>query len=62
LFSRFRPYFTYWITTVQILVVILSLCWYGFAPVGVELSLASDFILTEKLMYEQVAFYQVRLF
>jgi hypothetical protein len=41
--------------------VILSLCWYGFAPVGVELSLASDFILTEKLMYEQVAFYQVRL-
>ncbi len=55
----FSPYFTYWVTTVQILILIFSLCWYGFAPAGVELNLKSDFILSEKLIYEQVSFYQV---
>lgn len=27
-----RPFFTYWVTTVQILVCIISLCFYGFGP------------------------------
>lgn len=57
-FEDFRPYFTYWITTVQVIVVILSLCWYGFAPIGIELSLTSEYVRTEKLIFEQVAFYQ----
>lgn len=33
LFS-FRPYFTYWITFVHIVITLLSCCTYGFAPVG----------------------------
>lgn len=30
----FRPYFTYWITCVHIVITLLSCCTYGFAPVG----------------------------
>lgn len=29
-----RPYFTYWITFVHIVITLLSCCTYGFAPVG----------------------------
>lgn len=31
-----RPYFTYWVTFVQILVFIVSVSVYGIAPIGVE--------------------------
>ena len=54
----YRPYFTYWITTVQILIMVISLIWYSIAPIDVELSLKSDFVFTESLTYQQVAFYQ----
>lgn len=30
----FRPYFTYWVTSVQILVTIVALATYGFGPIG----------------------------
>jgi hypothetical protein len=47
-FEDHRPYFTYWITTVQILILIISLACYGFGPVGLDLhhrsSLVSSFI------------------
>ena len=33
----YRPLFTYWVTTTQVLVMIISLLLYGFGPVGVEL-------------------------
>lgn len=29
-----RPFFTYWITFVHLLITILAVCIYGFAPVG----------------------------
>lgn len=29
-----RPYFTYWITFVHVVITLLSCCTYGFAPVG----------------------------
>lgn len=32
----FRPFFTYWVTTVQILVTVISLAVYGFGPFGVR--------------------------
>ena len=54
----YRPYFSYWINTVQMIVMIISLCWYNIAPIDVELSLSSDFVLTESLAYQQVAYYQ----
>ena len=33
----YRPFFTYWVTTTQLLVMFISLRLYGFGPVGVEL-------------------------
>ena len=30
-----RPYFTYWVTLIQVIVYIIILCVYGFAPVGI---------------------------
>lgn len=54
----YRPYFSYWITTVQIIVMIITMCWYSIAPIDVELALKSDFVFTESLTYQQVAFYQ----
>ena len=26
----YRPYFSYWITTVQIIIMIITLCWYRY--------------------------------
>ena len=34
--SDFRPYFTYWITTVQLLVLFISMLVYGCGPLGVD--------------------------
>ena len=36
----YRPYFSYWITTVQIIIMIITLCWYRY----VVLSLVYFFI------------------
>ncbi|XP_066519419.1 inactive rhomboid protein 2-like isoform X2 [Hoplias malabaricus] len=33
-FHSHRPYFTYWITFVHIVITLLACCTYGFAPVG----------------------------
>ena len=54
----YRPYFSYWITTVQIIIMIITLTWYSIAPIGVEMALKSDFVFTESLTYQQVAFYE----
>ena len=34
--ADFRPYFTYWITTVQLLVLFISMLVYGCGPLGVD--------------------------
>lgn len=39
-----RPYFTYWITTVQILILIISIACYGFGPVGFDLAHRSSLV------------------
>ena len=54
----YRPYFSYWVTTVQIIIMIITMSWYSIAPIGVEMALKSDFVFTESLTYQQVAFYQ----
>jgi hypothetical protein len=33
-----RPFFTYWVTTVQVLILIISLACYGLGPVGIDLN------------------------
>ena len=54
----YRPYFTYWISFVQLLIMIMSLIWYGVANFGVELSRVEGFVKTEKLTLDQVAYYE----
>lgn len=39
-----RPYFTYWITTVQVFILIISLACYGFGPVGIDLNRRSGLV------------------
>ncbi|XP_034180503.2 rhomboid-5 isoform X3 [Osmia lignaria lignaria] len=53
-FEDNRPYFTYWITTVQILILIISLACYGFGPVGMDLSHRSGLVLVTSLSLQQV--------
>ncbi|XP_013067121.1 inactive rhomboid protein 1-like isoform X1 [Biomphalaria glabrata] len=34
-FEDYRPYFSYWVTTVQVLIFIIAISVYGIAPIGV---------------------------
>nr|KAF7437935.1 hypothetical protein H0235_000326 [Vespula pensylvanica] len=53
-FEDHRPYFTYWITTVQVLILIISLACYGFGPVGMELNHRSARVLVTSLSLQEV--------
>lgn len=54
----YRPFFSYWVTTVQTIILIITMCWYPLAPLGLQLVLRTDFIFTESLAYQQVSFYE----
>ncbi|KAJ8387132.1 hypothetical protein AAFF_G00160720 [Aldrovandia affinis] len=53
-----RPFFTYWITFVHLLITILAVCIYGIAPVGFSQHEAVDSVLRNKGVYENVKFVQ----
>lgn len=48
-FEDFRPYFSYWISFVHIIVTIITCLSYSIGNIGVELSLKSQFVLTERM-------------
>ncbi|XP_061508770.1 inactive rhomboid protein 1 [Anopheles gambiae] len=50
----YRPFFTYWINTVQIVVMILSLICYGFGPIGLGMEYRSAQVLVTSLSLQQV--------
>ena len=50
----YRPYFTYWVTTVQAVVMLITLVLYGFGPVGIELAQSHGQVLTRGLYIEEV--------
>ncbi|XP_017786905.1 PREDICTED: inactive rhomboid protein 2 isoform X1 [Nicrophorus vespilloides] len=50
----YRPMFTYWVTTVQILVLIISVICYGFGPFGIDLETKSGQVLVTSLSLQQV--------
>jgi membrane associated rhomboid family serine protease len=52
----FRPYFTYWVTTVQIVVMLITLLLYGFGPIGIELAQSRGQVLTRGLYIEEIDF------
>uniref|UniRef100_A0A6P7G5S4 Inactive rhomboid protein 1 n=1 Tax=Diabrotica virgifera virgifera TaxID=50390 RepID=A0A6P7G5S4_DIAVI len=49
-----RPMFTYWVTTVQILVLFISIICYGVGPFGVDLQSRSGQVLVTSLSLQQV--------
>ena len=49
-----RPYFTYWVTTVQVVIMVISLALYGFGPLGIELSQSHGQVLSRGLFIEEV--------
>lgn len=57
-FHSHRPYFTYWITFVHIVITLLACCTYGFAPVGFAQHSQSQLVLKNKGIYESVKFIQ----
>lgn len=57
-FHSHRPYFTYWIIFVHIVITLLSCCTYGFAPVGFAQHSKSELVLKNKGIYESVKFIQ----
>uniref|UniRef100_A0A671YHW6 Inactive rhomboid protein n=1 Tax=Sparus aurata TaxID=8175 RepID=A0A671YHW6_SPAAU len=54
-FHSHRPYFTYWITFVHIVITLLACCTYGFAPVGFAQHSTSEL---NKGIYESVKYVQ----
>ncbi|XP_026215237.1 inactive rhomboid protein 2 [Anabas testudineus] len=57
-FHSHRPYFTYWITFVHIVITLLACCTYGFAPVGFSQHSTSELVLRNKGIYESVKYIQ----
>lgn len=52
----YRPLFTYWVTTVQVLVLAISLVCYGFGPFGIDLQQRSGQVLVTSLSLQQVEY------
>ncbi|KAM9426301.1 inactive rhomboid protein 1 isoform 2-T2 [Pholidichthys leucotaenia] len=57
-----RPFFTYWITCVHLLVTILAVTIYGIAPIGFTQHETVDSVLRNKGVYENVKFVQQQNF
>lgn len=51
-----RPYFTYWVTTVQVIIMIVSLAFYGFAPIGFNYTQKTGLVLQTNLVIETVGY------
>lgn len=49
-----RPFFTWWVTTVQVLVLVISIVCYGLGPFGLELANRSGQVLVTSLSLQQV--------
>lgn len=47
-----RPFFTYWVTTVQILILALSIFTYGLGPVGFDLTQRSGLVSVTYIPFE----------
>ncbi|XP_072539500.1 inactive rhomboid protein 2-like [Salminus brasiliensis] len=61
-FHSHRPYFTYWITFVHIVITLLACCTYGFAPVGFAQHSVTQLVLRNKGIYESVKYVQQQNF
>lgn len=51
-----RPYFTYWVTFVQIVCYIVTVSVYGFAPIGFHQTTYHDEVYSSKMFVESVSY------
>jgi len=51
-----RPYFTHWVTFVQVAIMFISLLLYGFGPIGVDLYKRSSMVLVTSLSLENIGY------
>ena len=58
----FRPYFTYWITTVQILILLISLFAYGVGYYGFGFAHISGLVYVESRSLQQVDYFEPQNF
>ncbi|XP_055544452.1 inactive rhomboid protein 1-like [Wyeomyia smithii] len=56
----YRPFFTYWINTVQVLVLVISLICYGFGPIGIGMEYKTAQVLVTSLSLQQVHHQETR--
>ncbi len=54
----YRPYFTYWITTVQIFILIISLIVYGFGHFGFGFAHIKGLVMVPSLSLQQVDYFE----
>ncbi|XP_065558640.1 inactive rhomboid protein 1-like [Artemia franciscana] len=57
-FEDYRPYFTYWVTTVQVVVLIAAIILYGFAPFGIGIRQRTGKVMVKSLSLETVDYYE----
>lgn len=57
-FNDHRPFFTYWVTTVQILIMIITLFTYGFGPFGLSETLVRGLEYVSSLSYHTESYYE----
>lgn len=53
-----RPFFTCWVTTVQILVTVISLAVYGFGPFGIRKTQRSGEVMVPSLHLQEVDYFE----
>lgn len=51
-----RPYFTYWVTIIEIILYIIAVCYYGIAPIGTSQTEITGEVLMTSLAIENVAY------
>ncbi|XP_055628258.1 inactive rhomboid protein 1-like isoform X1 [Toxorhynchites rutilus septentrionalis] len=56
----YRPFFTYWINTTQVLVLLLTLLCYGIGPIGIGYEQKSGQVLVTSLNLQTVQHYEQR--
>lgn len=53
-----RPYFTYWIMSVQFVIMILAILTYGFGPFGIQKVKISQTVLVNSLSMQEVSYFE----
>jgi hypothetical protein len=53
-----RPYFTYWVTIVELILYIVAVSFYGIAPIGTGRTEITGEVLMASLAIEQVSYFE----